>query len=186
MRGGSGSDDAGLDRLVAAAAGGDRAAFGVLVSRVHVRIVAACAIDGIDAGSLDGVIQEAILAIWKGLPGFRGDARFTTWMHTVARNAALRWMQTHRRDRAEVVSSIEDHDPPDDVVELAELHALSDRLARALARLPERERIALLLAVDGVPLEDIARQFFASVGTVKSWNSRSRQDLRRWLAADDA
>lgn len=171
-------------RLVAAAAAGDRAAFGVLVSKVHVRIVSACSVDGVDQFNRDDVIQEAIIAIWKGLPGFRGDARFTTWMHTVARNAAIRWVQTNRRNTMHLTSTIEGHDPTPDSVDFDELHAQSDRIATALARLPERERTALLMAIEGVPLEEIARQFFASVGTVKSWNSRSRRDLRRWLAGD--
>ena len=183
MRGGSGAEDLGIVRLVEAASGGDRAAFGLLVSRVHVRIVSACTIDGVDRSNRDDVLQEAILAIWKGLPTFRGDARFTTWMHTVARNAALRWVQTNRRATVNQIS-VDGHDPANDTLEFAELHAQSDRIAAALSRLPERERTSLLMAIDGVPLEEIARQFFASVGTVKSWNSRSRRDLRRWLAGD--
>ena len=183
MRGRPEAEDPEIVRLVAAAANGDRVAFGLLLPKVHVRIVSACSVDGIDRSSMDDVLQEAVFAIWRGLPGFRQEARFTTWMHTVAHNAALRWLEKNARHRMTATPD-PDQERASDVIEFPELHAQSDRLAAALSRLPDRERASLLLALEGVPLQEIAQQFFASVGTVKSWNARSRQDLRRFLASD--
>src|SRR5260370_41542960 len=46
------------------------------------------------------VTQEAFLAAWQGLPSFRGDARFSTWLYRIAYNCALKQLEQRKRDRA--------------------------------------------------------------------------------------
>ena len=46
------------------------------------------------------VTQEAFLAAWQGLPSFRGDARFSTWLYRIAYNCALKQLEQRKRDQA--------------------------------------------------------------------------------------
>src|SRR5438105_7098178 len=44
--------------------------------------------------------QETFLAAWQGLPSFRGDARFSTWLYRIAYNCALKQLEQRKRDKA--------------------------------------------------------------------------------------
>src|SRR3954454_20597437 len=46
------------------------------------------------------VTQEAFLAAWQGLPSFRGDARFSTWLYRIAYNCCLKQLEQRKRDKA--------------------------------------------------------------------------------------
>src|SRR6266849_5573589 len=46
------------------------------------------------------VTQETFLAAWQGLPSFRGDARFPTWLHRIAYNCSLKQLEHRKRDQA--------------------------------------------------------------------------------------
>jgi len=86
------------EKLVESALGGDAAAFSVLLERHYDRIFrVAAGVLGSRAEAED-VTQDICLSLPKKLAQFRGDARFTTWLHRVVLNAArdrLRRMKTH-------------------------------------------------------------------------------------------
>src|SRR5205085_4891716 len=46
------------------------------------------------------VTQETFLAAWQGLPTFRGEARFSTWLYRIAYNCALKQLEQRKRDQA--------------------------------------------------------------------------------------
>src|SRR5205085_9559619 len=46
------------------------------------------------------VTQETFLAAWQGLPAFRGDARFSTWLYRIAYNCALKQLEQRKREKA--------------------------------------------------------------------------------------
>src|SRR5438105_9223533 len=46
------------------------------------------------------VTQETFLAAWQGMPSFRGDARFSTWLYRIAYNCALKQLEQRKRDRS--------------------------------------------------------------------------------------
>src|SRR5436309_8303451 len=101
-----------LDRLVADARAGDRSAFDELVRRTYVDTYTLALRLTADEEDARDVVQEAYLRAWKALPGFRQDARFTTWMYRITANAAYTAVKRRRRHRAE---------PLDRVGELVEL-----------------------------------------------------------------
>jgi RNA polymerase sigma-70 factor, ECF subfamily len=75
--------------LVAAAQSGDRGALDALLRRHHDRLYALCRrLAGNDADGHDA-LQEALIAVVRGLPRFDGRSAFTTWSYRVATNAAL-------------------------------------------------------------------------------------------------
>jgi len=164
--------------LVARAQAGDKAAFAVLY-RAHVaRVHALCRRMTGDVGLAEELTQDAFLQAWRQLHGFRGDARFATWLHRVAVNTVLSWQRKHgpwlrwlRSDRGEV---------PEQPLE--ESPGLARDLDAAISRLPMRARQVFVLAdVEGHTHEEVAGLLGINVGTSKSQLFRARELLRGML-----
>ena len=131
-----------LARLVEAAREGDRPAFDELVRRTYVdTYTLALRLTAHEEDARD-VVQESYLRAWKGLPRFRGDAQFSTWMYRITANTAYTVVKRRRRHRAESLDAMFE-DPielrpgaqPEDAAESA---ALLERLAVGLDELPPK------------------------------------------------
>jgi RNA polymerase sigma-70 factor (ECF subfamily) len=126
--------------------------------------------------------QEAWIRAIRALPRFRGDARFSTWIHRIAVNSALhgrRWRD--RRVRNEV--GMPAVAPPALRIqpqgEQAELRLV---LERAMKTLPDGMRQVLVLHdVEGYTHEDIANLLGVTAGTSKSQLFKARARMRRAL-----
>lgn len=177
--------------LIARARTGDEAAFGELMQTHHpatFRLVLAIVRHEHDARD---ICQEVWLTVWKTLPKYRGDSRFTTWLHPIATRRAIDHLRKRRRwfDRFLPFTSSTDDFPgapeaaaPDDTtadVQAAESRA---RYERALATLSPRLRAALVLReVEGLSYDEIALALDCPVGTVMSRLHQARQRLARTL-----
>jgi RNA polymerase sigma-70 factor (ECF subfamily) len=75
--------------LVARAQRGDESAFALLMDRHLDRIWGLVWRVMRHREDTEDVVQEAFLAAWRALPGFRGEARFSTWLQTIAVSRAL-------------------------------------------------------------------------------------------------
>lgn len=131
--------------------------------------------------------QETFLAAWQGLPSFRGDARFSTWLYRIAYNCCLKQLELRKRDRAlqlamqgEQVLAQESFDEFAD----AELDA-EDRqeMVRAqLSMLPAKYRVVLVLRhLQEMTYEEIAEILKMPVGTIKTHLFRARNLLKERL-----
>ncbi len=168
-------------KLVARAQVGDQAAFEELIllhgPAVH-RMLARVLGNWADA---EDVAQEALLRAWRGLSGYRGAARFSTWLYRIALNEANRRLAREARSPA---LPLEDEvvDPragPPAVVESAELEA---QLERCLAELPPQYRVAVVLRdVEGLTNAEAAEALGLDVRNFKSRLHRGRMVLRRRL-----
>jgi RNA polymerase sigma-70 factor, ECF subfamily len=121
--------------------------------------------------------QEAWVRVFRALPGFRGEARFSTWLHRIAVNSALhgrRWRE--RRVSHEVsMPTAERAGRTDEVV-------LRISLQRALDDLPPGMRqIIVLHDVEGYTHEEIGEQLGIAPGTSKSQLFKARARLRTAL-----
>jgi RNA polymerase sigma factor (sigma-70 family) len=97
-----------VDRLVASAREGDRAAFDELVRRTYVdTYTLAMRLTANEEDARD-VVQESYLRAWKGIKRFRGDAQFSTWMYRITANAAATLVQKRRRRRAESLDTVDE------------------------------------------------------------------------------
>ena len=84
-------------RWIQAARGGDEAAFGELV-RLYQKRVYALAVRLCPTPELaEEAAQEAFLAAWQGLPFFRGDAAFSTWLYRLTSNACVDLLRKEQR-----------------------------------------------------------------------------------------
>ncbi len=112
----------------------------------------------------EDALQETFVAIVRGLPEFRGEARLATWAYRIALRAALR-ARSRRKDGAPV-----DPETPGGGGEAAmESRDSARRVAAAMARLPAAQRAVLsLFAVEGLSHAEIADVLGVPEGTVWS------------------
>jgi len=182
VAGSSGGDRADDEDLARRAGAGDEAAFTELARRHRRLLDAACATACPNREDREDALQQALVDIWKGLGGFSGDAKLTTWMFRVAQNAARR--QVRRSLRSVPTTSDRDVERASPSSEWGDAVVTRSTLLDALAALPEDHRDALLLHTQaGMPLQEIAELKIAAVGTVKAWIHRARRDLA--LALED-
>jgi RNA polymerase sigma-70 factor, ECF subfamily len=125
--------------------------------------------------------QEAWVRAFRALPNFRGEARFSTWLHRIAVNSALhgrRWRDRRVAHEVTMTVSAERCDRADPI-------ALRIALQRALDRLAEGMRqIIVLHDVEGYTHEEIGDLLGIAPGTSKSQLFKARARLRALLQPD--
>jgi RNA polymerase sigma-70 factor (ECF subfamily) len=172
-------DTAGAEaRLIARAAGGDRAAFAALVQahQGYLRKLLGRVCRG-DQGRADDLAQEAFVRAWRALPGFRGEARFRTWLTRLAYSA----LSAERPSLPLRDDATNDHGIDSDFAPGADWRIDLDR---AMATLSEAQRHALLLCY-GADLShaEAAQVLGWPLGTVKTQVLRAKARLRAQLQA---
>ena len=175
------------EELVRSAAKGDDMAFAQLVALHEKRIFAlALRMTGNQEDAAD-VAQEAFLSAWRGLPNFRGEAGFATWLYRLASNAAIDYLRKNKRQRAEASLNDEElglnaPDPAPTPQEQAEVQSLQEAVRWGMGELSQEHRQVLdLREYQELSYEEIAQQLGVDLGTVKSRLSRARSALRKIL-----
>lgn len=173
--------------LVARIVAGDRAAFTDLVLRHdgRLRALAARMLAG-DPHRVDDVMQEAYVRAYRALPGFRGDADLGTWLYRITTTVCLDELRRarHRPEPVDVTAPASERPAPGTGPEQAV--ATADVVTRALAAIPEDQRVAVVL-VDGEGLgyDAAARILDIAPGTLASRLGRGRATLRALLSASE-
>ncbi|WP_211342245.1 sigma-70 family RNA polymerase sigma factor [Litorilituus sediminis] len=161
---------------------GSQTAFHQLYEKYHKQIYALCWRMLADKSSAEDVCQEVFVVLWQKINNFRGESKFSTWLHSVATNVVLGHLRKHKT-WLQRIFSIEDQQ--DNVTEQSV--ALSDdselaELDKHIARLPERARLVFVLfAVEGYRHEEIASMLKMAVGSSKSQYHRAKTLLKQWL-----
>ena len=178
------------DELARAAAKGDIDAFETLLGLYQNKVYGlALRMCGSEEDAWD-VAQEAFLAAWRALPGFRGESGFSTWLYRLTANAAIDCLRREKKRRGELSIeggelplSLPDAGPsPQEATEGGELRAAVNA---ALARLTDQHRTVLILReLQELSYEEIAGALSLDLGTVKSRISRARKALRKILLED--
>jgi len=137
-----------------------------------------------NSADAEDVAQEAMLKAYRSFHRLRDRTRFRAWLVRISFRLALdRLRSSKRRELRDHLWSQPAHHPP---VASAEDVAASNQfqlhLDRALAELPEKLRLALLLsAMEGHSLEEVAELVGAPLGTVKSRIFLARKQLAEKL-----
>jgi RNA polymerase sigma-70 factor (ECF subfamily) len=159
---------------------GDKDAFGELFRRHRDRMWGVAVRTTGDRELAADCVQEAFLAAYRRADSYRGEAAVTTWLHRIVVNACLDRL---RRTRPTSVL------PEFELAEPRDAHAsLETRLdvRAALARLPEAQRVALVLVdMHGLPVAEAAQILEVAEGTVKSRCFRGREALAALLSTAD-
>ena len=161
---------------------GDRRALEELVHLTHRRAYAlAYRVVG-DRHEAEDVVQEAYVRMFRGLPGFREEARFETWMHRIVVNTALNGLR--KRGRFGELMNDDALDMP--IPDRAEQQAVQrDALERGLAVLSPGQRIVLVLKdVYGLSCREIGRELGIEEGAVKVRLHRARKRVLERLSEE--
>jgi RNA polymerase sigma-70 factor (ECF subfamily) len=159
----------------------DEGAFQELVDLYKNLVFAMIARTVQDRSRVEDLAQDVFLRVHRGLPYFRGEARLSTWIHRIVANVCAQ-----ARTRTPVSVSLDDErsnartpsgaDPQFAGIELR------DRLEKAIARLPDQQRLLIAAHyLQGVQYEDLAEAFKLPLGTVKTHLYRAKRELRRML-----
>jgi len=135
--------------------------------------------------NMDDLVQEAFLEIFRSLKNFRGEASLGTWVDRCTVRVAYAYL-TRKRPRAaqlELVPEIPSDDPSAEARVLA--REAARRLYAELDRIEPVHRLAFTLhAIEGRPLEEVARLMEATVVATKARVWRARQALEKRAKRD--
>jgi RNA polymerase sigma-70 factor (ECF subfamily) len=183
------------EELVARATAGDTESFNQLVSRWERPIYAlAYRTLGREEDAHD-VVQEAFLRAYRGLRGFKGEAKFSSWLYRITLNLCRDWIRRERRtpvvqppEGTDAVELADDRAAPTESVEdLVARREMSRAVARAMAELPEEQRSAILLKeYHGLTFQEIADMLECPLSTVKTRLYQGLSVLRRRLERQQA
>lgn len=144
-------------------------------------------LEGNSDDALD-LTQEVFYRAWRSIGTFRPGERVLPWLYQVARNTQI---ESHRRKQHQRFSLEEAREEVGfevtsnarTPVQAAESEQAQDRVQRALMKLPEEYREAVVLRfVEDLPYEEIARLQGVATGTAKSRVFRAKEQLAELLA----
>lgn len=169
--------------LVLRAQGGDRQAFTSLI-RSHDESMRRLAYGLLgDRAQMDDALQEAYVKAYRGLPSFRGNSSFGTWLYRIVYRSCIDEMRKRRP-----ADSLEDDADFVDRAAGPEARAeASYDVEQALRRLSAEMRAAVwLVDAEGLSYDEAARVLGTPPGTVASRVSRARAQLRREIEGGGA
>ena len=176
------------DQLLERAQNGDPSAVDELLRFHYSAVHAVCHRMVLSREGADDAVQNALIAIVKGLPRFDGRAAVSTWVYRIATNAAIDEIRRVKRQprTTEITETTQPRTSSghevDPINELEDRLDRSSLVASALARVPEEFRAALVLRfVADLDYNEIAEALNIPVGTVRSRLARGRKLMAEYL-----
>ena len=175
--------------LVARSRGGDVDSFNQLILRWERPIYAlAYRVIGREEDARD-VCQETFLRAFRALPGFKGQAKFSSWLYRIALNLCRDWIRRRRRapivevpEGVDPLDLVAEREPTESIEELVSRRELSAAVEEAMALLPEEQRTAIILKeYHGMTFQEIAELQGCPLSTVKTRLYQGLTVLRRHL-----
>jgi RNA polymerase sigma-70 factor (ECF subfamily) len=176
------------ESLLARAASGDRVAFAEVYAR-HREAVARLVFRMLGPrADAEDVIQEVFFQVFRSLKDFRGQSKFTTWLHRVTVNVVL----MHRRAAksrpvltgeppADATADVRDALPDEELARSERMRAFR----RLLDRLADKKRTVFILhELEGMAPSEIAKVVGAPVLTVRTRLFYARRELQAMLAEE--
>lgn len=181
------------EQLVARAIEGDLDAFNQLVLRWERPIYAlAYRVIGREEDARD-ICQDTFLRAFRAIKGFKGQAKFSSWLYRIALNLCRDWIRRERRaplaqapeglDPMELAS--EQPAPIESLDETVSRREMTTAVARAMASLSEDQRTAVILKeYHGLTFQEIADMLGCPLSTVKTRLYQGLSVLRRELGPE--
>jgi RNA polymerase sigma-70 factor (ECF subfamily) len=182
-----GDDDV---RLMLALRAGDESAFDALFVRWSGPLLRYVERMVRDAASAEELVQETFLRMYRARERYEPDARFSTWLYTIATRLALNELRRPRRQHPHRSTDEDDSESAPLVLasgapradDVAHARRIGASVEAALAALPERQRVALWLsAVEGLSYAEIAESLETTEKSVKALVHRARCALSEKL-----
>jgi RNA polymerase sigma-70 factor (ECF subfamily) len=164
------------EELVARSMGGDLDSFNQLVLRWERPIYAlAYRVIGREEDARD-VAQETFLRAFRALSGFKGQAKFSSWLYRITLNLCRDWIRKERRtpvsqapEGIDIIELAGEATPNETIEQRVGRGQLSRAVSRAMASLPEEQRTAIILKeYHGLTFQEIADMLDCPLSTVKT------------------
>jgi RNA polymerase sigma-70 factor (ECF subfamily) len=177
------------DELVARSMGGDLESFNQLVVRWERPIYAlAYRVIGREEDARD-VAQETFLRAFRALSGFKGQAKFSSWLYRITLNLCRDWIRRERRtpvsqapEGVDLIELAGETEPSESIEELVSRRELGRAVAKAMALLPDEQRTAIILKeYHGLTFQEIADLLDCPLSTVKTRLYQGLTVLRKQL-----
>lgn len=133
-----------------------------------------------NAADHDDLVQEILVAIWRALPRFRGDASERTYVFRIAHNRGITFA-ARRREHETLDADASIADPAPGAHEALEAALERRRLVTAVRSLPEPLRQAVMMRLEGFEIAEIASVQGISENNVSVRLTRARDRLRALL-----
>jgi len=182
--------DLGLDsdtELMEKVAKEDTAAFGEIMRRYQSPLFNFIYRTLSDYGEAEDLTQETFLRIYNSAKRYKPSAKFTTYLFKIARNLCLNKLRKSHRfnifslEEKDAGIQAPDGNSPEAIYEKKETAAL---IGRALATLPENQRMAVILQrFHNLSYKEISKVMGCSVSAVESLLFRAKQNLKTKLSA---
>ena len=130
-----------------------------------------CTAYAANSADREDLFQDIFLAVWRALPGFRGDASMRTWLYRIAHNVALTW-RTRDRRRQSRESPLDENADAGTHMDLRRI-----ALKRAIAAMSPGDRTLTLLWLEGLSAAEIEDVTGVKSATVAVRLSRIRKHL---------
>ena len=171
------------ENIIARARRGDAGAFEQLVETYRDQVYRIALRMCGNAADADEAAQEAFLAAWKGLPNFRGDSQFSTWLYQLTTHAAIDLMRRDLKGAAEDITEVSAPDPAPGPQQQAERRETQEAVRDAILQLtPEYRQIVVLRFLEDLSYEEIGAALKLPSGTVKSRLNRAKAQLKDILS----
>jgi RNA polymerase sigma-70 factor (ECF subfamily) len=131
-------------------------------------------------GEVEDLFQEIMSNVWNALPKFRGEAQAGTWLYRIAVNTAL----LHRRKWRPVEPLSEVADQSAGAHQNLEDRERLDALRRAIAVLPDQDRLIVTLLLEGLSYREIAEVTGLTVNYVGVKISRVKQAIEQRMTEE--
>ena len=171
--------------LISNVASADQAAFEALYRRYQGRVYRYLRTLVQDPASVEELVLEVMVAVWKGAGSYRGQSSLSTWIFGIARNKAMdaiRQVMRKQKGRVSLGEAPEQADPQCDLAAEAEQKSVAALTRRALATLSTEHREVIQLAFyDELSCREIAEIVGCPINTVKTRLFYARQHLKKIL-----
>lgn len=169
---------------------GDERAFETLITKHQHGVIGTIGKMTNFSADTEDLAQQAFIRLWKAAPKYEPTAKFTTFLFTITRNLVFnhtrktgrRKEQSFEQQQDEWHQELADPSLASQPNNSAEHNELGKAIDRAIHKLPEKQRIAIILRrYQQMPYEEIASTLELSVSAVKSQLFRARTALREDL-----
>ncbi len=174
---------------------GDKQKFRMLVEQYQQMVFRTCMGFLHNKDDADDLTQDVFIQAYQSLPRFKGDSAFSTWIYRITVNASLNKIRKSplkvmfrrfeniagSRDEKEIYTPVPDEEDPENILIRQEQ---IEWVRRALDRLPEKQRTAIVLSkYDDLSQKEIAGIMKTTEGAVEALLQRAKKNLREKLSA---
>ncbi|MFT6267345.1 MAG: RNA polymerase sigma-70 factor (ECF subfamily) [Alphaproteobacteria bacterium] len=165
-------------QLIAMTQAQDKEAFRALYQMHLSKVYGLCCRLCCDRSQAEDATQEVFIQVWQKIGNFKGDSKFSTWLHSVAANVTISYVRK-QKGWWQKMMNIEESNVQEPV---SEASIADTDIEKWILRLPERARwVFVLHAIEGYRHDQVADMLGIAVGTSKAQFHRAKHLIEEWM-----